>query len=264
MNTNGYLINDDKLALFEKYPPRRLNISLYGADEKTYSDLCGIPAFEAVKNNILHLREAGINVKINMSVTELNKNDICKVNEFANELGVPFQPAGYMFPAKRLDDCGAEDCRMSAEDYARSEIEHLKRYKSSAELREYAISALEAPEFPDDCGDGERIPCRAGKSAFWVTWDGKLLPCGMMTEPSVDVKKYGFTQAWKMLVKAVDEIRLPTDCSGCRFRCVCSVCAAKCHCETGSFAGKPDYICRFAEKKYELLKEIAENAEEVL
>ena len=52
----------------------------------------------------------------------------------------------------------------------------------------------------EDCtgGEGEEIRCRAGKCSFWVTWDGKFLPCGMLPSNSAkDVFEIGFDEAWK-------------------------------------------------------------------
>ena len=260
VNTNGSLIDEKKVALFTEHPPRRLNISLYGANEDTYEDLCGKRAFTTVKDNIRTLVAAGVNVKINMSETKLNNKCTDDVFEFANSLNVPFQPGGYMFPPIRVANPAAEDCRMSPEEYARSDIRHLTRYKSASELKEYSENALKKDRQPADCEEGELIPCRAGKCTFWLTWDGKMLPCGMMTSPEVDVKSLGFSEAWRQIVSASSEIRLPLKCASCSYRCVCSVCAAKCLCETGSFSETPDYICRAAKEKYRLFEAIINNS----
>lgn len=259
VNTNGSLIDEKKVALFTENPPRRLNISLYGTDEDTYEDLCGKRAFTTVKNNVEALVRAGVNVKINMSETTINSRSTDEIFEFAKSLNVPFQPGGYMFPPKRIDNPAAADCRMSPEEFARSDVRHLARYKSPSELLEYAQNALKNDRPPADCEEGELIPCRAGKCAFWLTWDGRMLPCGMMTAPEADVKSLGFSEAWRQTVSAAAEIRLPAKCASCDYRCVCSVCAAKCLCETGSFTEAPDYICRAAKEKYRLFEEIISN-----
>ena len=47
-----------------------------------------------------------------------------------------------------------------------------------------------------DPKDG-KVRCRAGKAAFWITWDGWLTPCGMMTEPKVELSEKSFAQAWE-------------------------------------------------------------------
>lgn len=41
LNTNGYLLDDGYLKLLKKYPPARVNVSLYGASNDAYGTLCG-------------------------------------------------------------------------------------------------------------------------------------------------------------------------------------------------------------------------------
>lgn len=41
VNTNGTLLNEDWATFFAKNPPRRVNVTLYGASGETYKSLCG-------------------------------------------------------------------------------------------------------------------------------------------------------------------------------------------------------------------------------
>ena len=40
--SNGSLINDDVVALFQELPPTNLRITLYGVSDETYERLCGV------------------------------------------------------------------------------------------------------------------------------------------------------------------------------------------------------------------------------
>ena len=44
INTNGTLIDKEWAAFFGENKPRRINITLYGADAATYGKLCHYPA----------------------------------------------------------------------------------------------------------------------------------------------------------------------------------------------------------------------------
>lgn len=93
----------------------------------------------------------------------------------------------------------------------------------------------------------EGVTCRAGRSSFWLTWDGKMLPCGTMDfEPEYPLE-IGFKTAWERTVTKVREIKLPAACTACDLRSFCGVCAANCKAETGAFDVKPQYLCDMAE-----------------
>ena len=91
------------------------------------------------------------------------------------------------------------------------------------------------------------IRCRAGKAAFWVTWDGWLTPCGMMTEPRVDLAEQPFDRAWHTLTEESTRLRLSGVCGQCPDRDLCHSCAAMAQAETGSPGGIPLYLCRMVE-----------------
>ena len=65
VNTNGTLINEKWADFFGKEKPRRINITLYGADERAYEELCHYPGgFERTMRGIRLLKERGVDVKI--------------------------------------------------------------------------------------------------------------------------------------------------------------------------------------------------------
>ena len=71
VNSNGSLIDRDWLDFFRHEPPFRFNITLYGGSEETYERLCGRPMFGRVTENIRALRQLGIGVKLNASMTRI-------------------------------------------------------------------------------------------------------------------------------------------------------------------------------------------------
>ena len=255
INTNATLIDEKKIQLFKKNPPQRVNITLYGTSRETYGSLCGVPeAFDRVIWAIKALKEAGINIKLNYTVTPYNKDDVIKASDFAEELGVPIQTVTYMFPPLRAcADCGEAD-RLSPEDAARVMI-NLQKHRLGDDFNkflEYKDKNKKTPDYFDDCEkEGERIKCRAGSTTFWVTWDGKMTPCGMMVEPASEIGE-DFEKAWQKIRKEREEIILPPQCTNCEYKANCDICAAVSYAETGRFDGVPTYACEKA-KAYERL-----------
>lgn len=254
INSNGYLLQGELLRLLQNDPPYRINISLYGTSNETYERLCGIPAYDTILQNIHALRDSGIDVKLNMSLTDYNRSDMEAVYRQAKALGVHTQAAAYMFPPVRVTGRFGCGDRMSPEDAAACEIayDRLRFTPEQYAMRVKAIANGTRAPASDDCEGqpGAEMQCRAGRSSFWLSWDGKLMPCGMLPEPSADVRKLGFRAAWQSIHAAVGQIRLAQACTTCDYRHFCHACAAIAYCETGHHDGKPAYLCQMMQSLF--------------
>lgn len=262
VNTNGLLVQNDILRLFQKNPPSRINISLYGMSNETYERQCGLPVFDTILNNIHSLRDSGIDVKVNMSVTPDNCQDVQAVYDQAKALGVHMQSTPYMFPPVRLhpEMCG-KNFRLEAEE-AGTLMAEYEAANSTQEQLKHRYENLKNGVLPpiqndDDCDiEGEGIHCRGGLTTFWIDWDGKMTPCGQMVEPAADVLSLGFPEAWRRTRQAAEAIRLPAECTACEIKNICHPCAAMCYCETGSFSKKPEYVCKMRHAYFARMTEL--------
>ncbi len=256
INTNASLLTDSLMEVFRQYPPIRLNISLYGGNNETYRNLCGVDAYNIVTANILRLKDAGFTVKINCSVTPYNAGDIAQIYAFGREHQIPVQATTYMYPPVRVNDCkyGDAPARFCAEDAALYQLKCREQYLTREQL---AASIHALPEGEADCAGelGEPIRCRAGKTAFWLTWDGRMLPCGMFPNQGYSLREMDFGDAWAQVRSDTQQLRMPAACTNCEKKDRCISCAAACLAETGSTHGKPEYICRMTTHLEELLRE---------
>lgn len=248
INSNATLITEETVAWLKENPPQRINITLYGASDATYARLCGHPTgFTQVTRAIELLRDAGISVKLNCSVTPENVCDLEDIIAYSDEHKLVLQATSYMFPPLRRDaESVGRNARFAAEECARTEVK-IRRLQYGAEnLREYckAIESHQPVDTPlcADC-EGEGLQCRAGKSAFWVTWDGRMTPCGMVNEPAVYPFERDFQTAWQSLRAQTAALHLPPECAGCDAKHYCHTCAAMCYTETGRYDCKPQYRC---------------------
>ena len=248
INSNATLITEETVAWLKENPPQRINITLYGASDATYARLCGHPTgFTQVTRAIELLRDAGISVKLNCSVTPENVCDLEDIIAYSDEHKLVLQATSYMFPPLRRDaESVGRNARFAAEECARTEVK-IRRLQYGAEnLREYckAIESHQPVDTPlcADC-EGEGLQCRAGKSAFWVTWDGRMTPCGMVNEPAVFPFGQGFSDAWQSLRAQTAALHLPPECASCDAKHYCHTCAAMCYTETGRYDCKPQYRC---------------------
>ena len=144
---------------------------------------------------------------------------------------------------------------MSAEEAARCEVSYNRlRMKEEQFLRYAENLAKGIPVKSDEDCEGQPGPemgCRAGRSSFWLSWDGKLSPCGMLPTPCANPLEVGIQAAWEQVRDQVKQIRLPSACLSCQYRHGCHVCAAICYCETGHCDGKPEYLCQLTKCAFE-------------
>ena len=229
INTNGSLIDEEAIARFRQRPPRKISITLYGANDETYYRLCGARGvFTKVDQAIRGLKEAGIEVKLNCSMTPENAEDIDWIIDYAKAQNLVLALTTYMFPPVRRDptQIGVNQ-RFTPEESSRYRLRYLQKDRGEEQYQIFLKNLLagyaEPPGLEEDCIDlaEGKIRCRAGRAAFWVTWDGWMTPCGLMNEPRMDLKKQAFPDAWNALTQATEQVRLSSLCESCANRNVC-------------------------------------------
>lgn len=257
INSNGTLIDESVVEWLKETPPTRINITLYGASDETYARLCKNPhGFTQTTKAIRLLTQAGISVKLQCSVTPYNARDLEGIMAFAKEEHLLVQATSYMFPPLRKDPAmvGRND-RFTPEEaaYYAAKVESLLNGEAAFVERVKNRKEGDDPwagfqmENTEDCmlTEGEGIRCRAGKCSFWVTWEGKFLPCGMLpSQGELNVFESGFSAAWQKAAEIADQIRLSAKCRDCSLRDECRACAAMALTESGCYNQVPEYRCR--------------------
>ena len=262
INSNGSMLRGEIMEKFLEDPPFRFNISLYGGNNETYRNMCGIPVYDRVKENIRALRNAGVEVSLNLSITPYNRQDLAQIYADAVELDVNVRASSYMYPPVRINGeeygCGN---RLSATEAARCSVEWdvIRFTDEEFAIRAQNTAKLVAME-QDGCPveEGEGVRCRAGSTAFWMTWDGKMMPCGMMTTPVAYPLEIGFDAAWDQIRAETARIRTPAECVSCEYKELCGNCAAVCLTESGRFDGVPDYLCQKTKEQVRITREVYE------
>ena len=270
INTNATMIDEKTVEWLKRYPPGRMNITLYGASDETYGRLChNLQGYTQVKKALEQLQKAGIMVKLNCSVTPYNVSDLPEMVRFAEERGLMLQASAYMFPPlRRNEHMAGQNNRFTPEEAAFVSAEIVRLQNGDGRFAEY-VSRLKdgkavMAENMEEClvEEGDIVRCGAGRCAFWMTWDGRMLPCGMMPHPAVYPFRDGFADAWKELTGQIEAIRLPGKCSSCSQKEQCHTCAAMVLTETGTFTEVPEYRCRMTKSYLEACQKIRDDLPE--
>ncbi|MGM9554160.1 MAG: radical SAM protein [Faecousia sp.] len=265
VNTNGTLFTPEIFDLFCEHPPLRVNVSLYAMRAEIYESLCGSgAAFARVLRHLRTLSRRGISIQINFTATPYNQQELAAVHAFAEEIGAAVHYTAYTFPPTRtLQTCSEPFRRFTPEQAAEATVEYLRITHSPEDFAAYCRKNLiQPPPRSDDCGefsDGAR--CRAGRGSYWITYDGKMLPCGMLPGIAFSVPALGLLPAWKKTVEAFAAVKMPAGCVSCPDYARCEVCPAICFAENGGFSAVPEYICCKNRHYFEELRNISTGSE---
>lgn len=230
INTNGTMITEETVQWLKKMPPVKVNLTIYGTSPEAYEKLCGYrQGYDRAMNAVKMLQEAGIYVSANVSFTPDNIEEYEKFFTWIDQRDLPTRMTPYMFPPMRkreLDDT-KEAYRTDPEEAGRMmfEIEKFKYRKGFWEERkEWILDNL--PDTDRECPFDEKMRCMAGRSVFWVTWDYRLLGCGIMKIPMLRTSPESFPDDWKKLGVQMEKLLFPKECSVCKMRASCTVCGA--------------------------------------
>ena len=258
LNTNGTLIDEETVRIFSTYKPRRVNVTLYGGSESTYRRLCHSPqGYTRCLQGLKSLKEAGIDVKLNVSMVKKNLEDYDRIIRLAQESDIPAEVNSYMFPFTRSECGNARDIpaeRLDADEAARIEMRYME-YKKGEGMAAYMAGlkhTLQCVEGAAAC----TLSCRAAKSSCWINWKGIMTPCVLMESPAVALRGTSLPQAWKRMREAAAVLPVHNECEGCRLRPVCDVCYAAASNEK-EVTGSMDYLCRMAKEKERIITEYA-------
>ncbi len=218
--TNGTLIDPARLDFFKKYPPDRMQITLYGSSEDAYERVTGHRCFHTVLNNLLAVRDAGIPVKIAITPNGYMADDIDALLETAEKLGIPYFINAHLISPRNNTGRQAED--LPAERY-------ISLYQKQKELKHIELVPADPGELPEENHDAPAacgLSCGAGRSGFGIRYDGQMCPCLSLTDVTADPFRVGFAKAWAQITEAALHYPVPAECVSCPYRKVCLTCAA--------------------------------------
>jgi MoaA/NifB/PqqE/SkfB family radical SAM enzyme len=266
--TNASLIDEKKAKWLGKIPPTAMEITLYGASAETYEKVCGNGnAYEKVVHAIDLLLAEGINIELKTTATEDNLNDYDAMAEFSFKRGIPLSIVDYLYPV-RSSSQKTNACRLTPEKLVNFQeiVYHTNRrlfgiYSKGAAAPDSSNFTEKLAQDLDDIAPTPQraesaFSCNAGSSDFWITWDGRMLPCGALEEPSFHPLVIGFNNAWNGLTEACDKIPVCQECKNCELLSHCDVCPAKLKSETGCYNQPAPYLCELARLSKERLSDI--------
>ncbi|MCL2717729.1 MAG: radical SAM protein [Lachnospiraceae bacterium] len=256
LNTNASLLDEKYYRLFSKYPPSTVSVTLYGADRETYRRITGNEGhFDNTVKGLEYLKDIPTSLDIKVTFIKDNYHKLDRIRETANRYTDRFAINYMVFKPVPGVSSEAESCRLSAKECLNIDISNRKYYyelrKKTGTENEYDPAASENDPHRDYGLDiyPEVLTCLAAKAAYWISWDGRMLPCATFDEMATEPLKEGFSEAWNRLPELFAGIRHPEECVKCEHFYTCPNCPAYFFAETGSYDTVSPYICDMVKER---------------
>ena len=251
--TNACLINEEYVALFSKYPPRDIEVTVYGITEETYEKVTGRPgSYAAFRRGLDLLLDHGIKVRLKTIAMRSNLHELPAIAAFCRQHTADyfrFDPLLHLrhdCDPLRNNDIIAE--RLSPEEIVAIEQADDER----ARALEKDCDKFIMPEFTHHQCD-HLFHCGAGKASFVVSYDGIFRLCADLWHPDCiyDLRQGQLAQAWYELVPRVRDLRSTNSnflerCRCCPVVNLCLWCPAHAYLECGQMDGWSEYFCEVA------------------
>jgi radical SAM protein with 4Fe4S-binding SPASM domain len=246
--TNGTLMSDRVLDLFEDFPPRMLEISLYGATAPTYEAITGVPgSYEKCLTGVRRLLERNITVRLKTILMTINRDEFFDIENVAKRFGVAFRFDAALFPC--LDgNISPLNLRVSPQEAVEKEFSDQDRAEKWRRYAEKSRGPL-----PNE----DLYNCGAGRTGFHIDPYGNLQPCLMANDIAYDLSKGSFLTGWDDVVGRVREKKAgaASACNRCEKRPLCGFCPPFAKLENGAEDRCSEYLCSLGHHRFMQLKD---------
>lgn len=245
---DGVLVSEKIVELFKEWPPRQVEISLYGATQETYEKVTRVKgSYPKCIRGIERLLSAGIKVSLKTVLMTVNQHELEDMRAIAQGYGCEFRFDSAIFPC--LPDASKEPLELRVDPKKAVELE-LKDPK----MRE---SWIKYHEKRKDTAPAETLyKCGAGMTGFYIGPFGDMSPCLMTTQHRYSVKESSFQDKWdnEMLeLRRRKPENKDYECNTCSKRSLCSGCPAFNWLETGHEDQKSNYVCETTHARWKAL-----------
>lgn len=251
--TNATLVTEEHAALFQQYPPRDIEVSVYGVTQGTYERVTRrAGSYDAFMRGLRLLLERGVKVRLKAMALRSNLHEIPEIARFCKDKTKDFSRID-PFLHLRYDGNVTRNEEIRAERLSPQEIAAIEA--SDPERREALEKHCRAGFSPNACGTGcnHLFHCGAGNESFNVSSDGLFRLCPSLWHPDCvyNLRKGTLREAWQAFIPKVREMRSDRSeflekCRSCLTVNLCMGCPGHSHLETGATDSPVDYFCQVA------------------
>lgn len=260
--TNAILITNKHINFFKKYPPRDIEVTVYGVTKETYERVTRKPgSFAAFMRGLNLLLENNIRVRFKAMALRSNVHELPQIASFCRKITKdyfrfdPFLHLRFDRNPKRNKEIKCE--RLSPEEIVAIEKADSERFNALKKGCDKLIN-----ENLSHLGCDHLFHCGTGNGSFTVSYDAFFRLCSSLWHPDCiyDLKKGSLNEAWQKFVPRVRDMRSNRDdflkkCRVCPIINLCIWCPAHSYLETGDLDKPVEYFCDVAHARAEQLKQ---------
>ena len=181
--TNAAPVNEEHVALFKQYPPRDIEVTVYGATRETYEAVTRQRgSFAAFMRGLDLLLGSGVRVRLKAMALRSNLHEMAEIARFCRQRTKDyfrFDPQLHL----RFDGDPARNEEIRSERLSPEEIVALERSDPERfESLEKKCDKLIVPEFAEHTCN-HLFHCGAGTGSFNVGYDGLFRLCSSLYHP---------------------------------------------------------------------------------
>jgi radical SAM protein with 4Fe4S-binding SPASM domain len=251
--TNATLIRTEHIALFKKFPPRDIEVTIYGASRESYERVTRRPgSFAGFMKGLDALLDAGVRVRLKAMALRSNLDDMEAIAKFGRARTKDFfryDPLLHL----RYDNDPVLNNEIRQERITPQEVVTLER----ADVQRFGAMQKNCDTFINQdfnrIGCNHLFHCGAGTSGFNIGYDGTFRLCSSLLAPgtTVNLREMPLREAWEKFIPVVRDLRSHNlqylnTCCRCAIVNLCYHCAAHAYLETGAMDGETTYFCEVA------------------
>jgi radical SAM protein with 4Fe4S-binding SPASM domain len=251
--TNATMVRQEHVDLFLQFPPRDIEVSVYGATKETYERVTRRPgSFDAFQRGLGLLLDNGVKVRLKAMALRSNVHELAKISEFCRARTKDyyrFDPLLHL----RFDGNAARNRSIIAERLTPEEIVAVERSDSErfGGLEKNCANLINEEFCRTGCD--HLFHCGAGNGSFSVSYDGKFRLCSSLWAPETmyDLRAGTLKEAWEQTIPRVRNLRSKNpeflgSCRKCPLINLCLWCPAHAYLESGAMDTRVEYFCQVA------------------
>lgn len=259
--TNAALINEKHIKLFKQYPPREIEVSVYGVTQATYERVTRKPgSFEAFMRGVNMLMENGIKVRFKAMAMRSNLKEMPLIAKFCRERTKDyfrFDPLLHLrFDRDEKRNAEIREERLSPDEVVKLEKQDPERFKAMLkDCRDFTTPNASRTNSP------LLFRCGAGRGSCSISYDGIFRLCSSLWHPGCiyDLKRGTLADAYNRFVPEVRKMTTANknfleNCGRCEVINFCLWCPAHSYLETGKIDEPVESFCKTAKAREKMLK----------